>query len=47
MKYFIEVGTINKAKQDIDELCRREGYVNLSVHNYGNGGVGRFMTEEG
>ena len=45
MKYFIEVGTINKAKQDIDELCRREGYVNLSVHNYGNGGVGRFMTK--
>ena len=45
MKYYIEVGTINKAKQDIDEVCRREGYANLTRHNFGKGGVGRFLTK--
>lgn len=45
MKYFIEVGTINKAKQDIDEVCRREGFQNLTVHNFGSGGIGRFLTK--
>ena len=45
MKYYIEIGTINKAKQDIDEICRREGYCNLTKHNFGNGGVGRFLTK--
>ena len=29
-KYFIEVGTVNKAKEDIDEICRREGFCNLT-----------------
>lgn len=45
MKYYIEVGTVNKAKQDIDEVCRREGFSNLTRHNFGKGGVGRFLTK--
>ena len=45
MKYYIEVGTNNKAKQDIDEICRREGFHNLTRHNFGEGGVGRFLTK--
>ena len=45
MKYFIEVGTVNKAKEDIDEICRREGFTNLTRHNFGKGGVGRFLTK--
>jgi hypothetical protein len=45
MRYYIEIGTINKAKQDIDEVCRREGFTNLTRHNFGSGGVGRFMTK--
>ncbi len=45
MKYYIEVGTNNKAKQDIDEICRREGFSNLTRHNFGEGGVGRFLTK--
>lgn len=45
MKYYIEVGTGNKAKQDIDEICRQEGFQNLTRHNFGSGGVGRFMTK--
>ena len=45
MKYYIEVGTNNKAKQDIDEICRREGFVNLTQRNFGEGGVGRFLTK--
>ena len=44
-KYFIEVGTVNKAKEDIDEICRREGFCNLTSRNFGHGGVGRFMTK--
>lgn len=44
-KYYIEVGTVNKAKQDIDEICRREGFKNLTRHNFGSGGVGRFLTK--
>ena len=45
MKYHIEIGTGNKAKQDIDEICRREGFTNLTRHNFGNSGIGRFMTK--
>ena len=45
MKYYIEVGTVNKAKQDIDEICRREGFSNLTRHNFGQGGIGRFFTK--
>lgn len=45
MKYYIEIGTVNKAKQDIDEVCHREGFVNLTRHKFGNGGVGRFLTK--
>lgn len=45
MKYYIEIGTINKAKQDIDEICRQEGFTNLTRCNFGNGGVGRFLTK--
>lgn len=44
-KYYIEVATVNKAKQDIDEICRREGYANLTRHNFGKGGAGRFLTK--
>lgn len=45
MRYYIEVGTINKAKQDIDEICKREGFCNLTEHNFGSGGIGRFLTK--
>jgi len=45
MKYYIEIGTVNKAKQDIDEVCRREGMANLTRHNFGDGGAGRFLTK--
>lgn len=45
MKYYIEIGTVNKAKRDIDEICRQEGYTNLTRHNFGNGGAGRFFTK--
>lgn len=45
MKYYIEIGTINKAKQDIDEICRREGFENLTRCNFGGSGVGRFLTK--
>ncbi len=45
MKYYIEIGTVNKAKQDIDEICRREGMTNLTRHNFGEGGAGRFLTK--
>jgi len=45
MNYYIEIGTINKAKQDIDEVCRREGFTNLTRLNFGSGGVGRFLTK--
>lgn len=44
-KYYIEVATSNKAKQDIDEVCRREGFVNLTLQNFGGGGIGRFLTK--
>ena len=44
-KYYIEVGTGNKAKQDIDDICRQEGFCNLTSHNFGSGGVGRFLTK--
>ncbi len=44
-KFYIEVGTVNKAKRDIDEICRREGFENLTRHNFGRGGVGRFLTK--
>lgn len=45
MRYYIEVGTGNKAKQDIDEICRQEGFQNLTRLNFGSGGVGRFITK--
>lgn len=45
MNYYIEISTINKAKRDIDEICRQEGYVNLTRHNFGSGGAGRFLTK--
>ncbi len=45
MKYYIEIGASNKAKRDIDEICRREGYANLTRHNFGNNGMGRFLTK--
>lgn len=45
MKYYIEVASINKAKRDIDEICRKEGFVNLTRRNFGKGGVGRFLTK--
>jgi hypothetical protein len=45
MKYYIEVGTNNKAKQDIDKICQSEGFTNLTRHNFGHSGVGRFLTK--
>ena len=45
MNYYIEIGTINKAKRDIDEICRQEGFENLTRVNFGSGGAGRFFTK--
>jgi len=45
MKYYIEIGTINKAKRDIEIIAGRLGYVNLTRVNFGSGGVARFATK--
>lgn len=45
MKYYIEIGTINKAKRDIEIIAGRLGYVNLTRLNFGRGGVARFLTK--
>ena len=39
MRYYIEVGTINKAKVDIETIAARLGYVNLTRFNFGKGGA--------
>lgn len=44
MKYYIQLPSINKAKEDIDEICRQEGYMNLARCDFGRSGVGRFFT---
>ena len=44
-KYYIKIGTRNKAKQDIDEICRCEGMTNLARRDFGSGGAGRFLTK--
>lgn len=45
MKYYIEVGSTNKAKDDIDEICHNEGFINLTKLNFGNNGIGHFLTK--
>lgn len=45
MDFYIEIGTVNKAKNDIDKIVRQLGYRNLARHDYGSGGVGRFLTK--
>lgn len=45
MNYYIQIGTINKAKQDIDEIFRAAGHRNLTFVNFGKGGAGRFFTK--
>lgn len=45
MRYYIEVGTINKAKVDIETIAARLGYVNLTRFNFGKGGAARFFTK--
>lgn len=45
MKYYIEIGTINKAKRDIEIIADSLGYKNLTRINFGNGGVARFLTK--
>jgi len=45
MDYYIKIATPNKAKADIDEISQQLGYTNLSLHDYGSGGVGRFLTK--
>lgn len=45
MKYYIEIGTINKAKRDIEIIADRLGYTNLTRINFGKGGVARFLTK--
>lgn len=45
MKYYIEIGTINKAKRDIEIIVDSLGYANLTRFNFGNGGVARFLTK--
>ncbi|MDD6378242.1 MAG: galactofuranosyltransferase [Prevotella sp.] len=45
MNFYIKIGTINKAKNDIDDIVESLGYRNLAVHDYGRGGVGRFLTK--
>lgn len=44
-RYYIEISSGNKAKSDIDEICNRNGFLNLTKRNYGNNGIGRFMTK--
>ena len=44
MRYHIESASVNKAKRDIDNICRREGCTNLTRHNLGSGPVARFLT---
>lgn len=45
MNYYIEIATINKAKQDIDTISKQLGYINLTKYNFGKSGVGRFLTK--
>lgn len=45
MDYYIKIATRNKAKADIDEISKQLGYTNLSRHDYGKGGAGRFFTK--
>lgn len=45
MKYYIEIGTINKAKRDIEIIAESLGYTNLTRINFGKGGVARFLTK--
>lgn len=45
MEYYIEIDNVNKAKNDIDEICRLQGYCNLTKRKFGSGGVGRFLTK--
>lgn len=44
MKYYIESASVNKAKWDIDSICKKEGYTNLTRCNLGNGAVQRLLT---
>lgn len=44
MRYHIESASVNKAKRDIDSICRKEGCINLTRHNFGSGPVARFLT---
>lgn len=43
--YYIQIPTINKAKNDIDDIVDSMGYVNLARRQYGSGGIGRFLTK--
>lgn len=45
MNYYIKIATPNKAKADIDEICEEMGYTNLTQHDYGDNGVGHFLTK--
>ncbi len=45
MKYYIEISNSNKARGDIDQICKSLGYTNLTRHNFGKGGIGRFLTK--
>lgn len=44
-KYYIEIGSGNKAKVDIDRICSKEGFTNLTANNFGSSALGRFMTK--
>lgn len=44
MRYHIESASVNKAKWDIDSICRKEGSINLTRHNFGSGPVARLLT---
>ena len=45
MNYYIKIATPNKAKADIDEISNDLGYTNLTHHDYGDNGVGHFLTK--
>lgn len=45
MNFYIEIGTVNKAKKDIDNIVKQLGYRNLARRDYGSGGIGRFLTK--
>lgn len=45
MNYFIEIQTVNKAKNDIDEILKKRGFQNLTLIQQKNNMFSRFVTK--